>query len=82
MLEEEAVRRWIIEYLAEFLDIPVEEVRSDRPYQAYGLDSADSVLVGGALEERFDVEIDATVFLRNDTVDALIADLRNSGLIA
>ncbi len=81
MLEEGAVRRWITEYLAEFLDLPIEEVQSDQPYQAYGLDSADSVLVGGAFEDQFDVEIDATVFLRNDSIDELIADLRNLGLI-
>jgi len=39
------------------------------------------VLVAGAFEDRFNVAIDAGVFLRNDTIDALINDFRDSGLV-
>ena len=50
-------------------------------FRDYGLDSMDAVVVGGALEERFDVEVDATLFLRNRSIDELMADLRRSRLV-
>ena len=81
MLNEAAVRTWIVKHIAEFLDLPESAISQDQPFQTFGLDSADSILVGGALEDEFDVEIDATLFLRNDSIDALIDDLRRSGFV-
>jgi acyl carrier protein len=81
MMNEDAVRLWIVAYLAELLDMPAAEIKPTEPFQNYGLDSADAIIIGGALEDQFDVDIDATLFLRNDTIDELIADLRQSGLL-
>jgi phthiocerol/phenolphthiocerol synthesis type-I polyketide synthase B len=81
MMMERDVRQWIAGYIAELLDLPVDDIKPDREFDSYGLDSADAIIIGGALEEQFDIEIDATLFLRNSTIDALIADLRASGLL-
>ena len=81
MMKELDVREWIVTYLADILDMPVPEIRFDETFMNYGLDSADAVIIGGALEEQFDVEVDATVFLRNETIDDLIDDLRRSELL-
>jgi acyl carrier protein len=81
MMNEHAVREWIGGYLAEFLDVPATEIVPDRAFDTYGLDSADSIIIGGALEERFDVEIDATLFLRSRTIDEIILDLRRAGML-
>jgi acyl carrier protein len=76
------VQAWIIGYIAEFLVIAPAEIRTDREFAALGLDSVDAVLIGGAFEERFDVEIDAAMFLRSRNIDELIAELRRFGLLA
>jgi acyl carrier protein len=41
----------------------------------------DAVVMAGAMEEHFDVEIDATLFLRNSTIDGLLADLQANGIV-
>lgn len=81
-LDAEQVQTWFAEYLADFADLPPEAVTPDAPFAAMGLDSVDSVIISGAFEEAFDIEIDATIFLRNDDLRSLIEDLRTSGVIA
>ncbi len=80
-MREQDLRQWIATYLADLLDLTPEDIRPDREFDSYGLDSADAIIIGGALEERFDTEVDATIFLRNSTIDGLIDDLRVSGLL-
>jgi acyl carrier protein len=80
-MKEQDVKDWITGYLAEFLGVPVAEVKPERDFQRLGLDSVDAIMVGGALEDRFDIEVDATLFLRCRNIDELIADLRRSNLL-
>jgi acyl carrier protein len=80
-MKEADVRAWIISHIAEYLAISTTEILPDREFTAFGLDSVDVIIIGGAFEEQFNVEIDATVFLRNPTIDAFVSDLRRSGLI-
>jgi acyl carrier protein len=82
MMTEHDVRDWITRYLAEFLDLPAAEITPGREFRYYGLDSSDAIIIGGALEDQFDVEIDATLFLRSRNIDDLIADLKRSNLLA
>jgi acyl carrier protein len=81
MMKEDDVRTWLVGYLAELLEVGAETIVPGHEFRDYGLDSMDAVVVGGALEERFDVEVDATLFLRNRSIDELIADLRRSRLL-
>ena len=46
-----------------------------------GLDSVDAVGMGGALEEHFGIEVDANIFLRNSTINEMIADLKSTGIV-
>lgn len=80
-MKEQEVREWIRGYLAEFLDLPAAEILPDHEFDLYGLDSIDAIIIGGALEERFDVEIDATLFLRSRSIDEIVSDLRRSSLL-
>lgn len=79
--EEADVRQWVVAHIAELVDRPPEEIGQDTPLDALGLESVDAVLIGGALEERFDIEVDATLFLRNSSIDAIITDLRRAGIL-
>lgn len=80
-MNETQIREWITTYISEYLDIPAEKITNDTDFNEMGIDSLEMVLVAGAFEDRFNVAIDAGVFLRNDTIDALINDFRDSGLV-
>jgi len=80
-VNESQIREWITTYISEYLDIPAEKITNDTDFNEMGIDSLEMVLVAGAFEDRFNVAIDAGVFLRNDTIDALINDFRDSGLV-
>lgn len=82
MLNAEAVRAWITEFLTSLLALEASAIRGDVRFNNLGLDSVDAVVMAGALEEHFDTEIDATLFLRNATIDDLLADLKANGIIA
>lgn len=80
MLEVEAVKAWIVDFLVSLLDTDPDSIKGDTRFHVMGLDSVDAVVMAGAMEEHFNVEIDAALFLRNSTIDSLIADLQSSGL--
>ncbi len=80
-MNEVEVRAWLAAYIAEFCSLPEADILPDKEFADFGLDSVDSVIIGGALEERFDVEVDASIFLRNSNIDELIEDLRQLRLI-
>lgn len=81
-MHEADVRKWIIGHIADYLLIDEGDVLPDREFVALGLDSVDAILIGGALEEMLDAEIDATILLRTLCIDDLIAELRGLRLIA
>lgn len=81
-LDAAKVTEWIQSYVSDFLDIPATEITPDSRFDELGLDSADSVIICGAFEEQFNVEMEATLFLRNANLAELIADLRASGYVA
>ena len=75
-MDELEVRAWLVSYIADFSSLPEGDIQPDKDFADFGLDSVDSVIIGGALEEKFDIEVDASIFLRNDNIDQLIEDLR------
>lgn len=81
MLKADVIRAWITDFLVSFLDIDASEIKGDARFQNLGLDSVDAVVMAGAMEEHFDTEIEATLFLRNSTIDELLADLHANGII-
>lgn len=81
MLTADAVRVWITGFLVSLLDVDQAEIKGDTRFHVIGLDSVDAVVMAGAMEEHFDVEIDAALFLRNSTIDDLLADLQANGIV-
>lgn len=81
MLKAESVRAWIIDFLVSLLDTDPHSIKGDTRFHVMGLDSVDAVVMAGAMEEHFNVEIDAALFLRNSTIDSLVADLQSSGIV-
>ena len=75
-LTPENAQRWARGYLAELLARPAESIDLFRPLAEYGLDSVDAVVMAGAMEEHFGIEIDPAAFLREATLGELIAEIR------
>ncbi len=80
-MDETTVRAWLVSYIADFCSLQESEIDPEKDFADFGLDSIDSVVIGGALEEQFDVEIDASIFLRSHNMNELIEDLRQSQLV-
>jgi phthiocerol/phenolphthiocerol synthesis type-I polyketide synthase B len=80
MVESE-VRNWIVSYLSDYLDMPTSKIAPDTPLKDLGIDSLEVVVLAGAMEDQFDLNGDLALFLRNSTIDSLIVDLRNDGLL-
>ncbi len=81
MLKADVVKAWITDFLVSLLHVDPADIKGDSRFNNIGLDSVDAVVMAGAMEEHFNTEIDATLFLRNSTVDELLADLRANGII-
>lgn len=62
------IQTWMISYLAELLEIDVNEIDINVPFDSYGLDSEDVVIVTGDLEEWLEREIDPTLLYNYPTI--------------
>jgi acyl carrier protein len=80
-MTESALRDWLHGYLADHLNKPAESIDFSADFAELGLDSVEAVISGAYLEEYFDVEVDATLFLRNRNINDLIADMVLIGLV-
>ncbi|MEI7713570.1 MAG: acyl carrier protein [Rhodospirillales bacterium] len=81
MRDPEQIAQLLREHVAALLDMEPGEIDPRHNLAEYGLDSADAVLLAGALEDILDTEIDAAIVLRNRTIDGVLADLQAAGLI-
>ncbi len=81
MLKSDAVRAWIADFLSSLTATDQAEIKGDTRFNTLGLDSVDAVVMAGAMEEHFSTQIDATLVLRNATIDDLMADLRANGIV-
>ena len=62
MPSESEVRSWLVDHLADLLDISAADIEPDDLLSNYGLDSVGAVSMSGAMEERFQVELDPAIF--------------------
>ena len=81
MLKPKAIEEWTMDFIATYLDVDPSAVTGDALFVDMGLDSVDAVGMGGSLEEHFGIEVDANIFLRNSTINEMIADLKSSGIV-
>jgi phthiocerol/phenolphthiocerol synthesis type-I polyketide synthase B len=72
-----SARRWAAAYLGHILGVPPEQVELAQSISAHGIDSVDAVVMAGAMEEHFRVELDAGLFLNESSLEANIAQLRD-----
>ena len=69
------IQSWLVDKIAEVVDLMPQEIDPAMPYSEYGLDSVSAVLVSADLEDWLGVEISPTMTWDFPTIDALSGHL-------
>lgn len=69
------VQDWLVSYLANLLEIDLDEVDVTVSFDRYGLDSATAIGMTGNLEEWLGYELDPTLIYDYPTIEALAENL-------
>ena len=69
------VLTWLTLKFADWLEIPVEELESQRPISSYGLDSISAVTLTVQLEEELGIELDTALLWKRPTLQSLAEHL-------
>jgi acyl transferase domain-containing protein/acyl-CoA synthetase (AMP-forming)/AMP-acid ligase II/acyl carrier protein len=69
------IRAWLIERLAQDLELPVAEIDPAKPFAFYGLDSIHAVRLSSALENWLGCELVPTIAYEYPSIDILSAHL-------
>lgn len=69
------IEEWLIEYLAQILEVDPDEMDVTVPFDRYGLDSAQAIGMIGELEEWLGEEIDPTLPYDYPTIESLAQHL-------
>ena len=69
--KQEEFKIWLINHLAEYLNTSPDQIKSDEPFESFGLSSKEMVMISGDLEEQFDVRLEPTIVWQYPTIDAL-----------
>jgi acyl carrier protein len=71
----EAMTDWLVDRVAEYRDVPAEEIAPDVPMAELGLDSVYVLSLCGDVEDRWGIEVEPTVAWDYPTVTALAGHL-------
>ncbi|MEU0229179.1 acyl carrier protein [Streptomyces sp. NPDC006284] len=63
---------WLTERIATHLEMPAEDIRTDEPLGAYGLDSIYALTVVAEIEDHLGVTLEPTVMWDEPTVAGLV----------
>lgn len=69
--KEDAIVKWLSEYISDVLAMPVEEIDIDASFQQLGLDSSAAVGMTGDLSEWLQCKIDSAAAYDHPTISAL-----------
>ncbi len=73
------IKRWLMEELASRLGLEPEEIDPKEPFTAFGLDSAEAIMLSGDLGEWLQREISPTIFWDYPCIEELAASLVSKG---
>lgn len=74
------LRQWIVNYVCSVLDLDRDTLPTRAPFDSYGFDSAEAVIMAGVMEEEFQIEIDPSLFFNDPSIDGLVQAFRDAGL--
>jgi len=74
------IQTYLIENIAEMLQIEPDELDVTIPFERYGRDSEDAVVLSGDLQEWLDFDLDPTILFDYPTIEALVGYLKQEKL--
>jgi acyl carrier protein len=77
----DAIRKMLMAELAAILQIDESQIDTAKPFDEYGLDSTDAIIVVGLVEEQIGMELEPELLLRNRTIDEVVNSLKQRGRI-
>ncbi|MGH8641527.1 MAG: acyl carrier protein [Burkholderiales bacterium] len=67
----ENIQEWLIQYLADVLDMAPDDIGTTTPFGRFGLDSAATIILAGDLMEWLGCHIESDVVYQYPTVQSL-----------
>ncbi len=76
---EDAIRDWLVAYIAKKTGTPADDIETDVAFDRYGLDSAVAIALTGDLEDRLGRRLSPTLPYNYQTIDAMAEYLAGGG---
>ncbi|AWB82778.1 polyketide synthase [Corynebacterium yudongzhengii] len=76
-MTEEKLSEWLRRWVAERVELEIDEISVDTPMERFGLSSRDAVILSGELENLLGEQLDATIAYEYPTIAALAERLVN-----
>ncbi|MEU8551000.1 MULTISPECIES: acyl carrier protein [Streptomyces] len=70
-LTEDSLRQWLVEHLAQRIEVPPADIDTQKSFESYGLDSRVAVQVSGALEKVVERRLSPGLLYEHQTIDDL-----------
>lgn len=74
-IDQAALTAWCVAYVAEMLEVAPNAIKPNTKFSRIGLDSAMSVQLAAALEERLGIALSPDVIADHPTISQLVAHL-------
>ncbi|MBS0447555.1 MAG: acyl carrier protein [Proteobacteria bacterium] len=74
----ERIHDWLIDYLADQLELDRDDILPTQPFSRFGLDSASTIILAGELMEWLGSRIDVDAVYQYPTVESLARHLAES----
>lgn len=82
MIAAETVKAWLTRYVDERLGGVPPDLSDQTEFASLGFDSVDGVIMADRLETDLGISCDPALFLRNTTLEGVIAELQSFGAVA
>ncbi|CRM45470.1 acyl carrier protein [Pseudomonas fluorescens] len=79
VLEREVIEEFLLESLADLLEVPATELATDVAFDRYGIDSASVVELTAKLQTLVGRKLDATLLYDHPTIETLSTYLASDG---
>ncbi|WP_223885724.1 acyl carrier protein [Nocardia colli] len=73
------LREWLVNQLAERLEVPPAQIDPSQDFESYGLDSRAGIQLSGRLEKLLELRLSPAILYEHDSIDALVDHLISTG---
>lgn len=67
----ENIQSYLIEKIAEIIEIDNKEIDIDKPFSEYDIDSSSSIVLSGDIEEEYQITLDPLVLYKYPSINKL-----------